>query len=230
MSLPLSHTKARKRANRPAPLLPIGRRQPLKGERHPPLPPGQPGEHALVVAVQQLAQVGQPPVTVHAGQQLKGGDIQLGRLLQGRVHVSPLRQHRVGTLRPPQGLPQPMAQAGLPFRPQLIEQVGIGFQPAQAVPLGGAGQQPQGGVHHRLGEQILIRRHAPQGGQHGFHVHCHHLMADIIRHFRQKDNPSRQKTISACWDFRKTLPHGWTVGQKGGPRRWAGASSQGLYH
>ena len=37
---------------------------------------------ALVVAVQQLAQVGQPPVAVHAGQQLKGGDIQLGRLLQ----------------------------------------------------------------------------------------------------------------------------------------------------
>ena len=69
--------------------------EPVEKPVHPLPPPGQGGEYALVVAVQELSQVGQPPVTVHAGQQLEGGDVQLGRLLQRRVPVPPLGQQGI---------------------------------------------------------------------------------------------------------------------------------------
>ena len=115
--------------------------------------------------------MGQPLVAVHAGQQLKGGDIQPCGLLQGGVPVPPLGQQGIGALRPAQRLPQPAAQAGVARLTQLVEQVGIGLQAAQTVPVDGASDQAQGAVHHGQGEDIFIGGHALERGQHGFDVH-----------------------------------------------------------
>ena len=174
----------------PGALPSIGGGELVKGEGHPTLPPGQGCKHPLIIAVQQLAQVGQPPVAVHAGQQLKGGDIQPRRLFQRRVPAPPLGQHGVGPLRPSQGLVQPLAQARLPLHTQLVKQVGICLQPTQAVSMGGPRQQAKGTFHHRLGQNILIGRYSPQGGQHSLHIHGIHLDGDIIKYPRPNGNPS----------------------------------------